>query len=46
MTKAVIGIIGGSRIYDLPGLTRLREKRVETPWGRAEQRAPLREPDR
>jgi 5'-methylthioadenosine phosphorylase len=33
MTKAVIGIIGGSGIYDLPGLTGLRQELVETPWG-------------
>ncbi len=33
MTKALIGIIGGSGIYDLPGLKDLREERVKTPWG-------------
>ena len=33
MTKALIGIIGGSGIYDLPGLQDLREERIETPWG-------------
>jgi len=33
MTRAVIGIIGGSGIYDLPGLQDLREERVTTPWG-------------
>jgi len=33
MTKALIGIIGGSGIYDLPGLQDLREERVKTPWG-------------
>ncbi|MDB5569019.1 MAG: methylthioadenosine phosphorylase [Hyphomicrobiales bacterium] len=33
MTKAVIGIIGGSGVYDLPGLEDLREERVDTPWG-------------
>jgi 5'-methylthioadenosine phosphorylase len=33
MTKAVLGIIGGSGIYDLPGLEDLREQRVTTPWG-------------
>jgi 5'-methylthioadenosine phosphorylase len=33
MGKAVIGIIGGSGVYDLPGLENLREQRVETPWG-------------
>ncbi len=33
MSKALIGIIGGSGIYDLPGLQDLREERIETPWG-------------
>ncbi|MET0867929.1 MAG: S-methyl-5'-thioadenosine phosphorylase [Pseudorhodoplanes sp.] len=33
MTKAVLGIIGGSGIYDLPGLTNVREQHVVTPWG-------------
>ncbi len=33
MTKAILGVIGGSGIYDLPGLTRVREQRVMTPWG-------------
>jgi 5'-methylthioadenosine phosphorylase len=33
MTKAVLGIIGGSGIYDLPGLEDVREERVESPWG-------------
>ena len=33
MTSAVLGIIGGSGIYDLPGLSELREERVTTPWG-------------
>src|SRR5206468_4036073 len=33
MTKAIIGIIGGSGIYDLPGLEDLREEEVSTPWG-------------
>ena len=40
MTKAVLGIIGGSGIYDLPGLEHAREERVTTPWG--EPSAPLR----
>src|SRR5713101_3610351 len=40
MTQAVLGIIGGSGIYDLPGLENARELRVETPWG--EPSAPLR----
>jgi 5'-methylthioadenosine phosphorylase len=33
MSEAVLGIIGGSGIYDLPGLTDLREERVSSPWG-------------
>jgi 5'-methylthioadenosine phosphorylase len=33
MTKAILGIIGGSGIYDLPGITDVREERVNTPWG-------------
>ncbi len=33
MTKALIGIIGGSGIYDLPGLQDLREEKIVTPWG-------------
>jgi len=40
MTKAVLGIIGGSGIYDLPGLTKPREARITSPWG--EPSAPLR----
>jgi 5'-methylthioadenosine phosphorylase len=34
MTKAVLGIIGGSGIYDLPGLTNAQSKIVESPWGK------------
>jgi 5'-methylthioadenosine phosphorylase len=33
MTKAVLGIIGGSGIYDLPGLERARKKKIRSPWG-------------
>ncbi len=33
MTKAVLGIIGGSGIYDLPGLQNVREQRITSPWG-------------
>jgi 5'-methylthioadenosine phosphorylase len=39
MTKSVLGIIGGSGIYDLPGLTNAREQRIASPWG--EPSAPL-----
>ncbi|HKS85977.1 MAG TPA: S-methyl-5'-thioadenosine phosphorylase [Pseudolabrys sp.] len=33
MTKSVLGIIGGSGIYDLPGLLNVREQRMTSPWG-------------
>jgi 5'-methylthioadenosine phosphorylase len=33
MSKAIVGIVGGSGVYDLPGLEDLREERVTTPWG-------------
>jgi len=33
MAKAILGIIGGSGVYDLPGLTNRREERIESPWG-------------
>jgi 5'-methylthioadenosine phosphorylase len=31
--KAVLGIIGGSGIYDLPGIANVVEKRIASPWG-------------
>ena len=40
MTKAVLGIVGGSGIYDLPGLEKVRSVRLKSPWG--EPSAPLR----
>src|SRR5436853_3714446 len=40
MTKAVLGIIGGSGIYDLPGIEKVRQKKIRSPWG--EPSAPLR----
>ena len=40
MVKAVLGVIGGSGLYDLPGLKNVREEPVESPWG--EPSAPLR----
>jgi 5'-methylthioadenosine phosphorylase len=40
MARAVLGIIGGSGIYDLPGLEEVREESVTTPWG--EPSGPLR----
>ena len=33
MSKAVIGIIGGSGVYDLPGLEDLRDETITTLWG-------------
>jgi 5'-methylthioadenosine phosphorylase len=33
MTKAVLGIIGGSGFYDLPGLEKVRTRHVKSPWG-------------
>jgi 5'-methylthioadenosine phosphorylase len=40
MTQAVLGIIGGSGIYDLPGLEGAYEEVIGSPWG--EPSAPLR----
>src|SRR3982075_2755395 len=40
MAKAVLGIIGGSGIYDLPGLEDAREEAIASPWG--EPSAPVR----
>src|SRR5215468_8254682 len=40
MTKAVLGIIGGSGIYDLPGLENVREEAIRSPWG--EPSSPVR----
>jgi 5'-methylthioadenosine phosphorylase len=43
MTKSVLGVIGGSGIYELPGLTNVREQRIVSPWG--EPSGPLRSGD-
>lgn len=40
MAQAVLGIIGGSGIYDLPGLEGAHEDVIRSPWG--EPSAPLR----
>ena len=40
MTQAILGIIGGSGIYDLPGLENAREEAIGSPWG--EPSAPVR----
>jgi 5'-methylthioadenosine phosphorylase len=33
MTKPRIGVIGGSGVYDLPGLTGVEERAIASPWG-------------
>jgi 5'-methylthioadenosine phosphorylase len=33
MSRSVLGIIGGSGVYDLPGLEDVVERPVATPWG-------------
>ena len=33
MTKAVLGVIGGSGVYDLPGLEKKQTKVISSPWG-------------
>lgn len=33
MTKTVLGILGGSGVYDLPGLENAEWVKVESPWG-------------
>lgn len=40
MAKAILGIIGGSGLYDLPGLENVREEHIDSPWG--EPSSPLR----
>src|ERR1700709_1522196 len=40
MPQAVLVIIGGSGIYDLPGVENAREEAIESPWG--EPSAPVR----
>lgn len=32
-TPPVVGIIGGSGVYDIPGLTKVEWRHVPTPWG-------------
>src|SRR5215212_7607653 len=39
MTKAVLGIIGGSGIYDLPGLEDVHEEAISSPWGEPSAKA-------
>jgi 5'-methylthioadenosine phosphorylase len=33
MARAVLGVIGGSGVYHLPGIEDVEEKRIESPWG-------------
>src|ERR1700731_1678886 len=33
MTKALLGVIGGSGVYDLPGLEKKQTKVIASPWG-------------
>ncbi len=33
MTKTVLGIMGGSGVYDLPGVQNTRSELIHTPWG-------------
>jgi len=40
MARAILGIIGGSGIYELPGLQDVREEVIRSPWGEAS--APVR----
>jgi 5'-methylthioadenosine phosphorylase len=40
MARTVLGIIGGSGIYELPGLESVREETIASPWG--EPSAPVR----
>lgn len=34
MTKSILGITGGSGLYDLPGLANQRAVEIDTPWGK------------
>jgi 5'-methylthioadenosine phosphorylase len=33
MTRTILGVIGGSGVYDIPGLEKPRWKRIKSPWG-------------
>jgi len=33
MTRTVLGVIGGSGVYDIPGLEKPRWKAIKSPWG-------------
>jgi 5'-methylthioadenosine phosphorylase len=38
MTRAILGVIGGSGIYDLPGLADVEELTIVSPWGEPSDR--------
>jgi 5'-methylthioadenosine phosphorylase len=38
MTRSVLGFVGGSGLYELPGLEGARWERVESPWGEPSDR--------
>lgn len=38
MARAVLGILGGSGIYDLPGLANVEEFSIKSPWGEPSDR--------
>jgi 5'-methylthioadenosine phosphorylase len=33
MARTILGVIGGSGIYDIPGLENPHWKRIKSPWG-------------
>ncbi|KAA2236654.1 S-methyl-5'-thioadenosine phosphorylase [Salinarimonas soli] len=33
MPAAILGVMGGSGVYDLPGMEDVREERIASPWG-------------
>jgi len=35
MAEAVLGLVGGSGLYDLPGIEKAEWRRIESPWGEA-----------
>lgn len=45
MTKSILGVVGGSGIYDLPELTHARWQKVASPWGDASDELRLGEID-
>ena len=41
MSEKTLGIIGGSGIYDLPGLENRKEVALETPFGKPSKKATM-----